>query len=207
MRKASEPLPNILNTIEEGISKLSICIDDIDIIFTHSLYGDEHSNPHHSQVFEEVSKWTFKNSLNLSTFGVVPYPFYLYESIMLETEMNEKVIVLNKWKILNSPKMILKYPIQFIKSLFSLRPKYRIQIELLEDIKKDLWHKYSSINPEESYQQYTYLNSRTESFDFYNKKSFQIFIKSLGKLETCSYKDIFRLKISLKDRFLNKISP
>ena len=74
LRKASEPLPPIQNTLEIGLKQLNISLEQIDIVITHSPYGDEHRNPHHAQCFRSLLKWCESVNKPLAFFSTIPIP-------------------------------------------------------------------------------------------------------------------------------------
>lgn len=68
LRKALQKLPSIPDTVVEGLRIWGQSADDIDLLVTHSPYGDEHHHPHHRQAFSELLAWTKKRVSRLVSF-------------------------------------------------------------------------------------------------------------------------------------------
>ncbi len=72
LRAAGEPLPSIAETTVEGLQHLKLEAAEVDLLVTHSPYGDEHANPHHVQAYRELRAWTRRHGVPFGYFSTVP---------------------------------------------------------------------------------------------------------------------------------------
>ena len=56
-------------TVLKGLSILGLKINDIDLLITHSPFGDEHMNPHHIQASKELFEWTYAHKISFGFFS------------------------------------------------------------------------------------------------------------------------------------------
>lgn len=74
LRSANDPLPSIQHSIETGLKDLNISLTQIQLVITHSPYGDEHRHPHHMQCFKSINKWCKSSHKPLAFFSTIPIP-------------------------------------------------------------------------------------------------------------------------------------
>ncbi|HVZ22868.1 MAG TPA: hypothetical protein VG871_17465 [Vicinamibacterales bacterium] len=72
LRPVGHPLPPISGTTEEGLGEIGLRPDAVDLLVTHSPYGDEHANPHHMQAYRELRTWTAALQIPFGYFSYVP---------------------------------------------------------------------------------------------------------------------------------------
>jgi hypothetical protein len=84
LRPALEPLPDTGTLTEKGLEELGRETRDVDLLVTHSPYGDEHVNPHHRQAFRELRKWSSRHDVPFGYFTTVASPFALHRSLLTD---------------------------------------------------------------------------------------------------------------------------
>jgi LmbE family N-acetylglucosaminyl deacetylase len=82
LRGANDPLPDIAATAREGIEQLGVAASDIDLLVTHSPYGDEHLNPHHVQAYEQLLSWARASEIPFGWFSVLLLPWLLHQPLL-----------------------------------------------------------------------------------------------------------------------------
>jgi len=82
LRQALEPLPPLANTLKQGLDQLGIAADTIDLLVTHSPYGDEHLNPHHVQAHRELKAWSANRGIGFAHFACVALPGVAHRSLL-----------------------------------------------------------------------------------------------------------------------------
>jgi LmbE family N-acetylglucosaminyl deacetylase len=70
---ASTPLPAVGPALEQGLAQLGL--EHVDLLVTHSPYGDEHRHPHHVQAHRELSAWSAERDVPFACFAQLPLPF------------------------------------------------------------------------------------------------------------------------------------
>ena len=171
LRKANNPLPSIKNTVLEGLSKLSLSINDIDLLITHSPFGDEHMNPHHIQASKDLFRWTKSNKIPFGYFTCLPLNNTLLKPI-LRNNLN-----LGNYGILNFSKCKFTLSNNLLR-LIGFRnwryPKFYTQWLVDIENKKKMLNCYSSIDIESHERNYASFYSPVESIYIFDKKGFDI---------------------------------
>ena len=113
LRKANDPLPPLDKTFLNGLSILGLKIKDIDLLITHSPFGDEHMNPHHMQASRELYKWSFKNGISFGYFSCLPLNNAFLKPILRNNFRKGKYGILNfskcEYSISNKLLKILRF--------------------------------------------------------------------------------------------------
>lgn len=94
LRSALEPLPDTGRLLEEALDRMSLAVGEIDLLITHSPYGDEHIHPHHSQAHRELRRWSAQRNLPFGFFTSAPSPFSLHRSVLHELRRTEPLHLL-----------------------------------------------------------------------------------------------------------------
>lgn len=94
LRSALEPLPATPALLETAISKLGVRPGDIDLLVTHSPYGDEHLHPHHQQAHRELRGWSGERGVPFGFFTSTPSPFLIHRSILRDLRRSEPLHLL-----------------------------------------------------------------------------------------------------------------
>jgi LmbE family N-acetylglucosaminyl deacetylase len=171
LRKAGEPLPSVRETLEKGLRELDISLSQIQIVITHSPYGDEHRHPHHVQCFKSLNKWCKSVNKPLAFFSAIPIPAGSMKPTLKGLMRSNFFHVTNISRCVFGPIERLKY----FNATGSFRlPKFYFQFVGQTDKKIDMIRSYQSVDQylfEAGYGMYTcnaeslYVLSR----DGYNK--------------------------------------
>jgi LmbE family N-acetylglucosaminyl deacetylase len=84
LRPAPEPLPPLAGLLESGLEQLELAPGAIDLLITHSPYGDEHVNPHHRQAYRELRAWSKRRDVPFGFFTSVASPFAFHVPLLHE---------------------------------------------------------------------------------------------------------------------------
>jgi LmbE family N-acetylglucosaminyl deacetylase len=82
LRGANEPLPDIAATTRAGLEQLGVPAADVDLLVTHSPYGDEHLNPHHVQAYRQLLAWSRAARIPMAWFSVLLLPWLLHQPLL-----------------------------------------------------------------------------------------------------------------------------
>jgi hypothetical protein len=82
LRPALEPLPPTSATLVEGLRRLDVRTAEVDLLVTHSPYGDEHANPHHMQAHLELDQWSAELGVPFGYFSYLPMPFFVHRPLL-----------------------------------------------------------------------------------------------------------------------------
>lgn len=84
LRPAPEPLPDTGALFDQALKELALEPGSIDLLITHSPYGDEHVNPHHRQAHRELRAWSTRHNAPFGFFSTLPSPFMLHRPVLHE---------------------------------------------------------------------------------------------------------------------------
>jgi LmbE family N-acetylglucosaminyl deacetylase len=82
LRPAPDPLPPTADLLESALKQLELAPDQIDLLVTHSPYGDEHVHPHHRQAHRELRAWGARNDVPFAFFTPAASPFLVHRSVI-----------------------------------------------------------------------------------------------------------------------------
>ena len=146
------PLDNIQGVFDASLMATGLKKEDIDLLITHSFYGDEHEHIQHQQLFHH-----FYN------YGI---PFAFFSSMTLPLEM---VSIMKDMKRLHNTHLINDALIRD-----PLAAHY-LQFKVDPEIKSRMLSQYNSINLEEHLQGYTAWDSYVEGLYVKDADSFDCF--------------------------------
>lgn len=148
-RQRNGDIPNVIDTVTSGLQKLNLNISDINLLITHSPYGDEHRHRHHIQIYGELSNLAKTNSTPFGFFSYMAIPYYKMISEMSEAKRGFGLHLINFMSC------------EPYKPTTIEVPKYFVQFRV-DDIKHRLLSVYRSINREEHRQGYYAWDSLVE---------------------------------------------
>lgn len=82
LRPATDPLPNIGNSLADGLARLGLLPADVSLLITHSPYGDEHRNPHHVQAYRDLHRWSCATGIPFGFFSCIQLPYVRHVSLL-----------------------------------------------------------------------------------------------------------------------------
>ena len=188
LKQALQKMENISDKIKYGLKFLNLSLDSIDLMISHSPYGDEHRHPHHMQVSKEVFKLSKKSKIPFGFFSCLPLPRTCHIPYL------RNMGSLNKFEVLNFAKC--KYNI-FLKILRALNfnahwyPKYYTQWQIDKEIKLKMLQCYKSTDLKKFESGYISYNLFVENLYLYDKKGIEIFEDILELMTRSEVKDLF----------------
>ena len=167
----------LVNSIEQdpisyGLQKMEVLLNEIDLIVTHSPYGDEHEHRHHKQLYSMCrDKSSQSPNTGFSYFSFLTPP-YEYKSKMLAGLRREKSHLLN-----------------ILEDSSSHRTFFQFNFDPL--IKEEALSSYQNINREEHKNGYYAWTSSVEGYMCEDEKSKEIFLSLLSQYQCPINKNIF----------------
>jgi LmbE family N-acetylglucosaminyl deacetylase len=143
LRNAGDPLPPVQGTLEKGLSDLGISLSQIQIVITHSPYGDEHRHPHHMQCFKSLNQWCRSNNKPLAFFSSIPINAGSMKPILKGLMRSNRFHVTNISRCVFNPIQRLKY---FNASGSFTLPKFYFQFVGQSDKKNHMLSSYRSVD-------------------------------------------------------------
>ncbi len=98
LNEAVKKLENISEKINLGLKKLNLSFTEIELIITHSPYGDEHRHSHHIQMSKEIFNFSRNKKIPFGFFSCLPLPRTSHIPYL------RSMISLNKFDALNFSK-------------------------------------------------------------------------------------------------------
>jgi len=145
LRQAIDPLPNTARTLERGIELLGIDRISIDLLITHSPYGDEHRHPHHVQTHRELKRWCNAANVPFGFFSCIPLPWISHKPIMTELRRRGSFQLLTFARCTTRGN-VLRHRIKMGRWLLLDRPKYYLQFLTDYAAKAEMLNCYRSID-------------------------------------------------------------
>lgn len=188
LRKAQQQLPDIADTVAEGIQAMGRTAADIDLLVTHPPYGDEHLHPHHKQAFNELLAWTKKECIPLSFFSTVPLPIGRKRSLLRNFPRHGPLHVTFLARCSYGLGDLLT------ACLYSGRgwmPAFYAQWQTDMNAKCAMLKCYQSIGLQEHADGYAMFTSSVESLYFMDQRGFDLITHLVGGMKVPGAKDLF----------------
>ena len=167
--------------IKDGLSTLNIDIKTIEVVITHSPYGDEHNNPHHIQINREVQKWARRRQIPFACFSCIPIPAGTYRPLLYRFPRIEDFHIINAARC----KFNIVQKIRHLELVGSCRtPKFYLQIENTNSAKRRMLSAYESIGAEEHRRGYAMYTTGVEGFYFYNARGFHFIMSIINEIKS-----------------------
>ncbi len=205
LRRALESLPDISTTLEQGLAALGRRLDEVELLITHSPFGDEHLHPHHQQAFKELLNWSWKVRVPMGFFTTVPLPLGKARSLLRNYRRMGALHLTSLAKCSYSLGDYLKKWLFYGNGWF---PKYYVQWQIDNDVKLAMLNCYQSIDLEQHRDGYATYTSSIESFYLYDRQGFEVISRVLEKMDVPGAKDLFGKQLRLRlvaSRLLRKI--
>ena len=199
LKSALTKIENLEEKIEFGLKEINLQKKDINLVITHSPYGDEHRHPQHIQCSKELYKICKKNKIEYGYFSRIPLP-NIKHIPYLKTPKR-----LNELQALNFSKCKSGF-LGNLMRLLNIKPywypKYYCQWLVSKEIKEKMMMSYKSTGLESFKSGYASFNNFTESLYLDSKKGIKILENILNVMDTPNgWSDIF---ISYKMIYIKK---
>lgn len=188
LRSANEKLPPVEPVIKDGLSRLNLDIKTIDIVVTHSAYGDEHNNPHHRQINREVQKWARRKKIPFASFSCIPIPAGNYRPLLRRFPRTEDFHIINAARC----KFNIVQKIRHLELVGRWRtPKFFLQIENTSSAKRRMLAAYESIGADQHRRGYAMYTTGVEGFYFYNTRGFRFIMTIVNEVKSPGSPSLF----------------
>tara|TARA_R110002167_G_scaffold318993_1_gene524702 strand:+ start:5420 stop:6148 length:729 start_codon:yes stop_codon:yes gene_type:complete len=151
-------------SINTGISKMGL--EDVDLVVTHSHYGDEHQHAQHIQLFNYMGKYCSEKNISFAFFSTFVLPDIATVGKQRDMRRYKNTHILNYGDCNHNV------------------VKHFMQLRVDCSLKNDMLQCYQSINLEEHYEGYASWDSCVESLYFLDNKGFEIFENIHNNLES-----------------------
>lgn len=188
LRAATVPLPRISKTLEEGLSVLGMGMEDIDLLLTHSPYGEEHMHPHHQQAFSEISDWASRHHVPFGYFTCLPIPIGSLQPMLKGMRRRQGFQIINFAKCRND---LADKISNFLTRKEKMWPKYYLQFLVDATVKKAMLSCYQSINLKKHEDGYAMFTSNCESIYLFDEKGLEPFNYVMSEMDVPGCKNIF----------------
>lgn len=179
---ALQRLPDISESVSEGLKELGLKPSDISLVISHSPYGDEQKNPHHIQAYQQVKGWASRESIPFGYFSCVPVPFVSHRSLLQKPLRNGTFYVTNLSKCVPA----VPFWRRLLDPLFRERfqaPKYYVQFFSGSDSKKKMLDCYHSIDVEMHRRNYISATSEVEGLYLFCERGIAVFARVFENME------------------------
>lgn len=189
LRKALEKLPFIPETVAEGLRTLDKTVSEINLLITHSPYGDEQQHPHHKQAFNELLNWTKKENIPFGFFSMIPMPIGCNRSLLRNLPRHGPLHVTSLARCSYNLKDWLS---ACFFSGHGWMPAYYAQWQTDIATKRAMLNCYQSIGLQEHTENYAMFTSCVESVYFMNKNGFNFIANLIKDINVPGVEDLFK---------------
>ena len=168
----------------DSIKKLNL--DNIDLIITHPMYGDEHTNENHAQLFNDMYQLSKEKNIPFGFFSFLTMPFYAMASVLHEARRLDGTHLINLFRC---------YGLDSYDYSNLPKPTFYMQIKSDIEVKKKLLDCYQSIDVEEHKNGYYAWDSFIEGIYFMEEKSADMIdeiIKNMELPEQSPFRNMIR---------------
>ena len=169
LRGANDPLPPLGRVVEEGLDRLGIDTEEVDLLITHPAHGDEHTHPHHRQAFRELSQWAAHARVPFGFFSYMPLPRLQHRPILNSMRRDGRFHVINLAECAPARGA----------SLWRLRgasqPRYYLLFSIDPDLKRRMLDCYRSIDVGKHIDGYAMTTANVEGVYVCDERGIKIF--------------------------------
>lgn len=155
LRPAGEALPPVAPTLEEGLHRLCLSLDAVDLLVTHSPYGDEHGHPHHWQAHRELRVWTRERNIPFGYFSCLPMSDFAHVPVTCGFRRSGALHLLNRSRCAwpgGQSRRDVDCPAEYVQFGIDARRK------------REMLHCYQSIDLDKHERGYAAFTSGAEGF-------------------------------------------
>ncbi len=160
LRPTNLPLPSISKTVEDGLAELGLDLSEVNLLVTHSPFGEEHMHPHHVQASIELYQWTRYQRLSFGYFACLPIPTCLMQPLLRNMKRAGSLQLLNFAKCkMTWCGMLVKF---FVRKPYRY-PRYYVQFLTDWVVKREMLASYKSIDLQLHQDGYAMFHNNCES--------------------------------------------
>ncbi len=188
LRPAGLPLPPVSDTVIAGLEKLGLPLQEIDVLFTHSPYGDEHLHPHHVQASKELFEWAKKRHIPFGYFSCIPLPNSNLEPVLRNMMRSGSLQLLNyAWCVYRPLQKIIKW----FKGKERHYPRLYTQWLVDMNIKRKMLSCYQSIGLDQHNEGYAMFSSNVETLYVFDHRGVAVIDRIVASMEIPGAEDFF----------------
>jgi LmbE family N-acetylglucosaminyl deacetylase len=200
LRSALEPLPDTGSSLEEGLRRLGIAATDVDLLVTHSPFGDEHKNPHHRQAHRELRDWARRRDVPFGFFSCLPIPLFTHTPLLTGMRRQDQLHLLNLSKC-EASSSTWKRRLDGSYRDYPQPPAFYLQFQTDPAAKKAMLDCYRSIDLPAHEAGYAAFNAFCESIYLMDARSLLAFESIIERMPYPGEHDLFDLG-SVTDRLI-----
>lgn len=188
LRPANQSLPSVVQTVTAGLEKLKLSASNINVLITHSPFGEEHMHPHHVQASVELYRWAMEKNIPFGYFSCLPLPICRLQPALKNMKRHGALQVLNyaycKYGLLrNAIRWLDNKPYRY--------PYLYIQWMVDAAVKRAMLDCYQSIDLPLHEQAYAMFNNNVESIYLFDQRAADIFDELLKQMDVPGSPDYF----------------
>lgn len=188
LRSASQSLPPIADTVAEGIKKLDLQESEVDLLVTHSAFGEEHMHPHHIQSCQELFVWARNKNIPFGCFTCIPFPNANLSPILRNMKRMHALQPLNfAW----SRYGVMRKLLRCFESQPWRYPLFYTQWLIDGEVKRNMLACYRSIDLAMHEKGYAMFTNNVESIYLYDQSGVDLFCGLLQKMKAPGAQDFF----------------
>lgn len=185
LRNAHDPLPPISTTVENGLKSFQLLPNEIDLLITHSPYGDEMQHPHHKQAYVELRRWCSEKNVSFGYFSCIQLPFVSHQSVLGKPARRESFHILQLCRVRRTAPLLRILIDKHFRKYFHT-PKYYVQLMSDLNVKAQMIRSYQSIELTKHFEDYVTSNSPVEALYLFDDRGYSIFrtlVKTMMNVE------------------------
>jgi LmbE family N-acetylglucosaminyl deacetylase len=181
LRPAPTPLPPTPETVEQGLGHIGLSRSEIDVLITHSPYGEEHTHPHHRQAYRELLAWSNEHGVPFGYFSVLPIPFFAHVPLLHNLKRSGALHVLS----------FARCEPRGVPAEYGSAPDYYLQFLTDMGVKQRALDCYPSIDLQQHAAGYAAFTSACESVYLFGDRALAPFAMVMDELEVPGVPDLF----------------
>lgn len=203
LKPASVPLPKTSQTLEKGLVKLKLNPGQIDLLITHSPFGDEHMHPHHKQAYRELFRWAKSKRVPFGFFSCIPIPYYDLRPVLHQFKKLNSLHLVNFSRCRrNNPLFIL---LKYIHPYFHT-PKFFLQFATKKSYKDKMINCYRSVNLKLSREGYASVTCNVENLYIFDNQGIAPILKLIKDMPAPGSQNLFSPARTVLELIWSKIN-
>lgn len=193
LRSALDPLPDIGTTLESGLEKLGVTPGSIDLLITHSPFGDEHKHPHHRQANRELRAWARARGVPYGYFSCLPIPWFTHRPLLTGLRRQGALHLLNLSRCAPARGRLAR---ELNLSLRAFRdvPAYYLQFQIAAEAKRAMLDCYRSIDLPAHEAGYASFTTFCESLYVMDRRGLAVLERIVGRMPHPGPADLFDVR-------------
>jgi LmbE family N-acetylglucosaminyl deacetylase len=188
LRPANQPLPPVAPTVDAGLKRLGLSLVEVDVLITHSPFGEEHMHPHHVQASTELYEWTARHQIPFGYFSCIPLTTCRLQPALRNMKRFGTLQVLNyAWCKYG----VLRRAIRWYEGKPWRYPRLYIQWLVDAAAKSAMLACYRSIDLAMHEQAYAMFNNNVESLYLFDERGSKVFSRLLDQMDVPGSPDYF----------------